>query len=313
MGMVRCNVPSVFVHGGSALPGQMRGRGRARPERGGHLRDGRQGAGRHDATLDELAAITPRPACPRPAPAPGSSPPTPWAWCPRPSAWRPFGSEHGAGGVQRARAAACAARLQDTDGVRSMGDGPPCRATSSRVKALENACAHRVGHRRLHQRRACTSPPSRTRPASPFTSTTWRRSVCAHAAHRRPDAPAARYLARDVHSRGRRWRGHPARAAARRLSCTATRSPSPAARIAARDGASANATPTADVVRTLHEPRSAATAGWPCSRATCAPTARSSRRPASPRSCTAARRACLKSEEAAQAAVRQTAATPPAT
>jgi dihydroxy-acid dehydratase len=28
MGMVRCNVPSVFVHGGSALPGQMPGAGR---------------------------------------------------------------------------------------------------------------------------------------------------------------------------------------------------------------------------------------------------------------------------------------------
>jgi dihydroxy-acid dehydratase len=40
MGMVRCNVPSVFVHGGSALPGQRPG-----PD-GADLRDHRQGAGR---------------------------------------------------------------------------------------------------------------------------------------------------------------------------------------------------------------------------------------------------------------------------
>jgi dihydroxy-acid dehydratase len=54
MGMVRCNVPSVFVHGGSALPGHFRGRDT-------HIGETYEMVGKvlaHEATLDDLADIT---------------------------------------------------------------------------------------------------------------------------------------------------------------------------------------------------------------------------------------------------------------
>ncbi len=57
MGMVRCNVPSVFVHGGSALPGQMPGpNGRDLNVVDTYETIGKVLAG--DATLDELDAIS---------------------------------------------------------------------------------------------------------------------------------------------------------------------------------------------------------------------------------------------------------------
>jgi hypothetical protein len=57
MGMVRCNVPSVFVHGGSALPGQMPGAdGRDLNVVDTYETIGKVLAG--DATLDELDAIS---------------------------------------------------------------------------------------------------------------------------------------------------------------------------------------------------------------------------------------------------------------
>ncbi|MEQ1657242.1 MAG: dihydroxy-acid dehydratase [Hylemonella sp.] len=57
MGMVRCNVPSVFVHGGSALPGQMPGvDGRDLNVVDTYETIGKVLAG--DATLDELDAIS---------------------------------------------------------------------------------------------------------------------------------------------------------------------------------------------------------------------------------------------------------------
>lgn len=57
MGMVRCNVPSVFVHGGSALPGQMPGPdGRDLNVVDTYETIGKVLAG--DATQDELAAIS---------------------------------------------------------------------------------------------------------------------------------------------------------------------------------------------------------------------------------------------------------------
>ena len=54
MGMVRCNVPSVFVHGGSALPGHFRGRDT-------HIGETYEMIGKvlaNDATLEELREIT---------------------------------------------------------------------------------------------------------------------------------------------------------------------------------------------------------------------------------------------------------------
>ena len=54
MGMVRCNVPSVFVHGGSALPGHFRGRDT-------HIGETYEMVGKvlaHEATRDDLADIT---------------------------------------------------------------------------------------------------------------------------------------------------------------------------------------------------------------------------------------------------------------
>ncbi len=54
MGMVRCNVPSVFVHGGSALPGHFRGRDT-------HIGETYEMVGRvlaNEATADDLTEIT---------------------------------------------------------------------------------------------------------------------------------------------------------------------------------------------------------------------------------------------------------------
>src|SRR5690606_4701516 len=55
--MVRCNVPSVFVHGGAALPGQMPGAdGRTLASTDTYETVGKVLAG--NATLDDLAAIS---------------------------------------------------------------------------------------------------------------------------------------------------------------------------------------------------------------------------------------------------------------
>ena len=79
MGMIRCNVPSIFIYGGSALPGQVQ---RQNPHRAGFLRGRRQLHDRRDRRGDASRASSAT-ACRRSAPAPDSSPPTPWRWCRR--------------------------------------------------------------------------------------------------------------------------------------------------------------------------------------------------------------------------------------
>ena len=79
MGMIRCNVPSIFIYGGSALPGRFEGKTLTvldSYEAVGELHD------RRNRRRQRLRASS-GPACRRSAPAPDSSPPTPWAWFPR--------------------------------------------------------------------------------------------------------------------------------------------------------------------------------------------------------------------------------------
>ena len=74
MAMCRLNVPSVFIYGGSILPGTLQGQGR---HRAGRVRGGRQALGRQDVGRRSRRRSSRSPVR-RPAPAAASSPPTPW-------------------------------------------------------------------------------------------------------------------------------------------------------------------------------------------------------------------------------------------
>ena len=84
MAMVRLNVPSVFIYGGSILPGRLRG---PRRDGAGRVRGGGPAPGRQAV---ERRARHPRARSParRRAPAAGSTPPTPWPASARRSGWR---------------------------------------------------------------------------------------------------------------------------------------------------------------------------------------------------------------------------------
>jgi dihydroxy-acid dehydratase len=83
MGIVRCNVPGVFVHGGAALPGQVDGRDVnvvTTYETIGKVLAG-------TATREQLDVMS-HSCLPTAGSAPASSRPTPWAWWPRRWGWR---------------------------------------------------------------------------------------------------------------------------------------------------------------------------------------------------------------------------------
>ena len=84
MAMCRLNVPSIYIYGGSILPGTFKGKPVT-------VQDVYEAVGRHsvgemsDADLDDARAER---LSRRPAPAARNSPPTPWRRYRRPSAWR---------------------------------------------------------------------------------------------------------------------------------------------------------------------------------------------------------------------------------
>ena len=84
MAMCRLNVPSIFIYGGSILPGTFKGQA---GHRAGRVRGGRQAFGRRRCPTPISTSSSRSPAR-RPAPAARSSPPTPWRPCPRRSALR---------------------------------------------------------------------------------------------------------------------------------------------------------------------------------------------------------------------------------
>ena len=84
MAMVRLNVPSVFMYGGSILPGKFKGRDVTVVD---VFEAVGQHAGRQNDATRTCTNWNASPA-PRPAPAAGSSPPTRWRRSPRRSGWR---------------------------------------------------------------------------------------------------------------------------------------------------------------------------------------------------------------------------------
>ena len=85
MVMCRLNVPSIFIYGGSILPGTFKGQPVT-------VQDVFEAVGKHSVGADvgqpisiQLEQVTP---ARRPAPAARSSPPTPWRRCRRRSGWR---------------------------------------------------------------------------------------------------------------------------------------------------------------------------------------------------------------------------------
>ena len=83
MAMLRLNVPSVFLYGGSIMPGRFHGKDVT-------VVDVFEGVGKYSRRQDgrSRSASWSRSPAPATAPAAASSPPTPWPASPRPSAWR---------------------------------------------------------------------------------------------------------------------------------------------------------------------------------------------------------------------------------
>jgi dihydroxyacid dehydratase/phosphogluconate dehydratase len=82
MSMVRLNVPSIFIYGGSILPGSFRGRQIT-------IQDVFEAVGQHSVgdMSDEDLLESNRSPVRRPAPAVPSSPPTRWRLWPKRSVW----------------------------------------------------------------------------------------------------------------------------------------------------------------------------------------------------------------------------------
>ena len=82
MGMIRCNVPAIFLHGGATLPGHFRGE-----EKG--VIDTYEMIGAVIAEQEDLAEVIAlsQVCLPTAGACPDNSRPTPWAWFRRPSVW----------------------------------------------------------------------------------------------------------------------------------------------------------------------------------------------------------------------------------
>jgi hypothetical protein len=83
MAMLRLNVPSVFLYGGSIMPGRWQGR----TSPWSMCSKASAAFGRQDEPRSDLCDLESTPARAT-APAAASSPPTPWPASPKPSAWR---------------------------------------------------------------------------------------------------------------------------------------------------------------------------------------------------------------------------------
>ena len=84
MAMCRLNVPSIYIYGGSIMPGHFKGKQVT-------VQDVYEAVGKH--SVGEMSPTrtcwnSSRTLAPRPAPAARSLPPTPWRPCRKPSVWR---------------------------------------------------------------------------------------------------------------------------------------------------------------------------------------------------------------------------------
>jgi predicted SnoaL-like aldol condensation-catalyzing enzyme len=190
MGMVRCNVPGVFVHGGSALPGQMDGRDVNVVDT--YETIGKVLAG--TATPDDLDAMS-RACLPTAGACAGQFTANTMGMVSRGAGPGAHRLVDGAGGVQRARAADAPRRraLMGGDGRR------PAAARHRHAQGAGERLRRGLGHRRLDQRGAAPAG-HRARGRHQVPPRRRRRSVRAHPAHRRPEAgrpvPGARRVLR---------------------------------------------------------------------------------------------------------------------
>ena len=167
MAMLRLNVPSVFMYGGSILPGRFQGRDVT-------VVDVFEAVGQHaagkmsDEELHELECV----ACPSAGACGGQFTANTMAMVSR-------GDRAGAARLGR-RAGAVRGARPLRRGVRPRGDGAARQpAAPARHRHAQGAGERRGGgrrHRRLDQRRRCICRRSRTRPASTSPWTTWSRS-----------------------------------------------------------------------------------------------------------------------------------------
>ena len=219
MAMLRLNVPSVFMYGGSILPGKFKGKDVT-------VVDVFEGVGMHsagsmsDEELHELECV----ACPGAGACGGQFTANTMACV----------SE--AIGLALPGSAGAPAPYESRDDYarreRQGGDAPAratasVRATSARAKAFENAAVVVAAtggstNAALHLPAMAHEARHRVRPVRR------RRDLQAHALHRRPEA--GRQVRRQGRVRHRRRAADPARRCSTAASCTATASPSPARR-----------------------------------------------------------------------------------
>ena len=157
MAAARLNLPSVFLYGGSILPGHHNGQALDIVSR---VRGGRRVRRRRDHRRRARARSSARPARPR-APAPACSPPTRWRRSAE--AHRHVAARLGVGAGRRPPARRLRLRASGEAVMQLLELGIRPRQIMTK-EAFENAIAVDDGARRLHQRRA---PPAGHRRRGP--------------------------------------------------------------------------------------------------------------------------------------------------
>ena len=193
MAMLRLNVPSVFMYGGSILPGRFKGQDVT-------VVDVFEGVGMHSAGKHvgrRAARARVRRLSVAPAPAAASSPPTPWPACRKRSVWR---CRLGRRARRPTRAATHYAVESGEAVMRLLARRHPS-ARHLHAQGLRERGHRRRRHRRLDQRRRCICRPWRTSAASSSTCSTSPRSSSS-TPYIADLKPGGKYVAKDVYDIG---------------------------------------------------------------------------------------------------------------